>query len=85
MMNFIIGILIGITVIILSELISGVSVKNVGITVYSKDLVCCVVVFVSGVLTGMGRISGDTFSSIVGVIVGYYFGRGLRIRRCSRR
>jgi len=44
---------------------------------YAKISVVIVVVLTGGVLTGFGRISGETLAGIIGVVLGYILGKGV--------
>ncbi|MCJ7430012.1 hypothetical protein MUO83_02195 [Candidatus Bathyarchaeota archaeon] len=44
---------------------------------YAKIGVVVAILFFSSVLCGYGRISGETFAGIVGVVLGYILGKGV--------
>lgn len=44
---------------------------------YAKIGVVMIVVLMSGVLTGLDKISGETMAGIVGVVLGYILGKGV--------
>jgi hypothetical protein len=44
---------------------------------FTKIGVVFIVVIVSGVLTGYGKINGETMAGIVGVVLGYILGKGM--------
>lgn len=44
---------------------------------YAKITVVLAIVILSSVLTGFGRISGETMAGIVGVVLGYILGKGV--------
>jgi hypothetical protein len=44
---------------------------------YAKIAVVLAVLLSSGVLCGFGKINGETFAGIVGVVLGYVLGKGV--------
>jgi len=44
---------------------------------YAKIIVVLAIVILSSVLTGLGKISGETMAGIVGVVLGYILGKGV--------
>jgi len=44
---------------------------------YAKIAVVIVVTLMSGVLSALGRISGETLAGIIGVVLGYILGKGV--------
>jgi len=44
---------------------------------YAKIGVVAIVVVMSGVLTGLDKISGETLAGIIGVVLGYILGKGV--------
>jgi len=44
---------------------------------YAKIAVVMIVILASGVLTGLDKISGETFAGIIGVVIGYILGKGV--------
>jgi len=44
---------------------------------YSKIVLLGIVVVMSGVLAGLGRITGETLAGIIGVVLGYVLGKGI--------
>jgi len=44
---------------------------------YAKIGVVIAVLLLSGILCGFGKISGETFAGIVGVVLGYILGKGV--------
>jgi len=44
---------------------------------YAKIVLVGIVVVMSGVLAGFGKISGETLAGIIGVVLGYILGKGV--------
>jgi len=44
---------------------------------YAKIAVMIIVILMSGVLTAVDRISGETLAGIIGVVLGYILGKGV--------
>lgn len=44
---------------------------------YAKISVVAIVIVMSGVLTGIDKISGETLAGIIGVVLGYILGKGV--------
>jgi len=44
---------------------------------YAKITVVAIVIVMSGVLTGLDKISGETLAGIIGVVLGYILGKGV--------
>lgn len=44
---------------------------------YAKIAVVIIIVVMSGVLAGIGKISGETLAGIIGVVLGYILGKGV--------
>jgi len=44
---------------------------------YAKIGVVGVIVVMSGLLAGIGKISGETLAGIIGVVLGYVLGKGV--------
>lgn len=44
---------------------------------YAKIGVVIAVLLLSGILAGVGKIGGETFAGIVGVVLGYVLGKGV--------
>lgn len=44
---------------------------------YAKIGIVFAILFFSSILCGYGRISGETFAGIVGVVLGYILGKGV--------
>lgn len=44
---------------------------------YAKIAVVAIVIIMSGVLTGLDKISGETLAGIIGVVLGYILGKGV--------
>jgi len=44
---------------------------------FAKIGVVLIVVLMSGILTGLDKISGETMAGIVGVVLGYILGKGV--------
>jgi len=79
LLEWVLGIIIGLGAIIIYDVIIPYRISVVGVNVDARDVVACLVVVCMSILTSMGKVSGEVFSSTVGVIVGYYFGKGISV------
>jgi hypothetical protein len=44
---------------------------------YAKIVLVAIVVVMSGLLAGLGKITGETLAGIIGVVLGYVLGKGV--------